>query len=218
MRAAFVTFEGVDGCGKTTQLQRLAERLAAEGIAHIATREPGGTAAGAHVRALLVEERTPPLVPDAELLLYAADRAQHVREILRPALDAGRIVLCDRYTDATLAYQGYGRGLDLGLIAELNRLATGGLMPDLTLVLDLDVEEAMRRMRRRSAAPAGEAPSRFDTEAREFHERVRHGYLEIAAAEPDRVRVVDATGALEAVAARIDAAVAPLVELCRSGA
>jgi dTMP kinase len=212
---AFISFEGVDGCGKTTQLRRLASRLAAR-CEVLTTREPGGTAAGARLRALLVEEGAPALAPDTELLLYAADRAQHVCEVLRPALAAGRVVLCDRYADATVAYQGHGRGLSLDLIAQLNRVATGGLAPDLTLLFDVDVGEAMRRLRLRSAAPAAEDPSRFDREARDFHQRVRDGYLEIAAAEPGRVRVVDASGPPEEVGARVDAAVAPVVESCRS--
>ena len=218
MRGAFISFEGVDGCGKTTQLERLVERLSTERIHPVPTREPGGTLAGARMRALLLEEHTPPIVADAELLLYAADRAQHVHEVLRPALVGGRLVLCDRYADATVAYQGFGRGLNLDLIAQLNRVATAGLEPDLTLVFDLDVEEATRRLRGRSASPGGDAPTRFDLEGRAFHERVRHGYLEIAAAEPDRVRVVDASGPPEAVDARVDLAIAPLIELWRSRA
>jgi dTMP kinase len=213
VRGALITFEGADGSGKTSQMRRLAGRLAALSVQHEVTREPGGTTAGRAIRALLLEERTPPLVPDAELLLYAADRAQHVRETLRPAVEAGRVVLCDRYTDATVAYQGYGRGLDLELIAELNRLATGGLVPDLTVLLDVDVDEAARRMQARAAEQGAEAPTRFDLEAREFHERVRRGYLAIAASDPVRVRVVDARGTFDDVAARVDRVVAE----CLSG-
>jgi dTMP kinase len=208
VQGAFITFEGADGSGKTTQVRRLAERLAARGVPHLVTREPGGTAAGLAIRALLLEPRTPPLAPDAELLLYAADRAQHVRETLRPALAEGRLVLCDRYADATVAYQGHGRGLDLGVIAELNRIATGGLAPDLTLVFDVDVDEAARRMRARAGV---EAPTRFDLEAREFHARVRAAYLCVAEAEPGRVRVLDAAGAVDEVADRVWSAVEPFV-------
>ena len=204
MQGAFITFEGADGSGKTTQVRRLAERLAARGTPHLVTREPGGTAAGLAMRALLLEPRTPPLAPEAELLLYAADRAQHVRETLEPALAEGRVVLCDRYIDATIAYQGYGRGLDLGLIAELNRIATAGLAPDLTLVFDVDVEEAARRMASRAGV---ETPTRFDLEAREFHARVRDGYLRIARDEPGRVRVVDASGPVDEIADRVWSAV-----------
>src|SRR5262249_40964443 len=150
--------------------------------------------------ALLLEPRTPPLAPGAELLLYAADRAQHVRETLEPALAEGRVVLCDRYTDATVAYQGRGRGLDLDVIGELNRIATAGLAPDLTLVFDLEVDEAARRMQARAGV---ETPTRFDLEAREFHARVRDAYLRIAESEPGRVRVVDASGTVDEVADRV---------------
>jgi dTMP kinase len=204
VRGAFITFEGADGSGKTTQVRRLAARLAALGVAHLVTREPGGTAAGAAMRALLLEPRTPALVPDAELLLYAADRAQHVRELLEPALAEGRLVLCDRYADATVAYQGHGRGLDVELIASLNRIATAGLWPDLTIVFDLDVDEAARRLDARAGV---ETPTRFDLEAREFRDRVRRAYLRIAEAEPARVRVVDASGTPDEVAALVEALV-----------
>jgi dTMP kinase len=201
VRGAFITFEGADGSGKTTQLRLLSGRLSAAGVEHTVTREPGGTAAGLAVRSLLLERRTPALAPEAELLLYAADRAQHVRETLEPALLGGIAVLCDRYADATVAYQGYGRGLDLGVIGDLNRIATCGLAPDLTIVFDVDVDEAARRLEAR--ADEGEAPTRFDLEAREFHERVREGYLRIAAAEPQRVRVVNASGPADVVAGEV---------------
>jgi dTMP kinase len=201
VRGTFITFEGADGTGKTTQVRWLAERLSALAVSHLVTREPGGTDAGLAIRALLLEPRTPALAPDAELLLYAADRAQHVREAIEPALTSGQLVLCDRYTDATIAYQGHGRGLDLDLIAELNRIATRGLSPDRTIVFDLGVDEAARRLAAR--AGGGETPTRFDLEAREFHERVRHAYLAIARAEPDRICIVDASGTEEAVAGRV---------------
>jgi dTMP kinase len=197
---AFITFEGADGTGKSTQLARLAGRLAARGVAHVVTREPGGTSAGVAIRSLVLEHRMPALVPDAELLLYAADRAQHVKEIILPAIANGLPVLCDRFVDATVAYQGYGRGLDLELIAELNRIATGGLRPDATLLFDLDVEVAAERL---SARAGREAPTRFDLEAREFHQRVREGYLTIARERPDRIRVVDASGTEDEVTARV---------------
>lgn len=199
MRGTLITFEGTDGSGKTTQLRRCAGRLEALGVPHMVTREPGGTSAGAAIRALVLERRAPGLAAETELLLYAADRAQHVRERLEPALASGLVVLCDRYTDATVAYQGRGRGLDAGLISELNRIATGGLSPDLTLLLDLPVDESLRRLAGRS----GEAPTRFDLEAREFHERVRRGYLEIAAAEPERVRLLDASLPVDDLAALV---------------
>lgn len=200
MAGAFITFEGADGSGKSTQLRRLAARLDLGGVPHLVTREPGGTSAGLEIRRLVLEPRLPALVPDAELLLYAADRAQHVREVILPAIAGGLVVLSDRFTDATVAYQGFGRGLDRTLIEGLNRIATSGLEPDLTVVFDLDVDEAMRRL----AVRAGEeAPTRFDLEAREFHERVRNGYLTVARENPDRVRVVDASGTVDEVEARI---------------
>jgi dTMP kinase len=199
VRGAFITFEGTDGSGKTTQLRACAAHLAARDVPHTLTREPGGTTAGLAIRSLVLEHRSPALAPEAELLLYAADRAQHVRETIEPALAAGSVVLCDRYTDATVAYQGYGRRLDLELIAELNRIATGGLGPDLTILFDLPVDVSLARL----AARSGEAPTRFDLEAREFHDRVRRGYLAIAEAEPARVRVVDATAAVEEISAQV---------------
>ena len=201
---AFVTFEGADGSGKSTQLRRFAARLAARNVPHVVTREPGGTAAGLEIRRLVLEPRIPAIVPDAELLLYAADRAQHVREVILPAIAGGLVVLCDRFTDATVAYQGYGRGLDLEIIQRLNDIATGGLQPDLTLVFDLDVDEALGRLAARADV---EVPTRFDLEKRDFHARVREGYLAIARANPARVRVLDASGTEDEVAARVDEAV-----------
>jgi len=209
VRGAFITFEGADGSGKTTQVRRLAERLAKAGIAHVVTREPGGTSAGLAIRALVLDAREPVLSPDAELLLYAADRAQHVRELLEPSLDAGTTVLCDRYADATVAYQGAGRGLDLATIEQLNAIATCGLWPDLTVVLDLDVDTAAVRLAGR--AVAGEAPTRFDLEARDFHARVRAGYLRIAEAAPERVHIVDASRDEDDVAVAVWRLVEPLV-------
>jgi dTMP kinase len=199
MAGAFITFEGADGSGKSTQVRRLAARLDLCGVPHLVTREPGGTSAGLEIRSLVLEPRIPTLVPDAELLLYAADRAQHVREVILPAMASGLVVLSDRFTDATVAYQGFGRGLDRTLIEELNQIATGGLEPDLTIVFDLDVDETLRRL----AARADEVPTRFDLEVREFHERVRAGYLTIASEHPDRVRVVDASGTVDEVDVRV---------------
>ncbi len=209
MRGSFITFEGADGSGKTTQVRLVEERLAASGIPCLVTREPGGTTAGLAMRALLLDQRTPPLTPDAELLLYAADRAQHVSEVISPALAVGSVVVCDRYVDATVAYQGFGRRLDRATIAELNRIATGGLVPDLTIVFDVPVDVAAVRLE--SRAHGGESPTRFDLEAREFHERVRTGYLEIARADPDRVRVLDASPPAAEVAEAVWDLVAPLV-------
>jgi dTMP kinase len=205
-----VTLEGGEGSGKSTQLSRLATRLEAAGRPVLVTREPGGSTLGRRIRELLVRVSEDPPSPLAELFLYAADRAHHVETVIRPALEAGRVVLCDRYADATEAYQGWGRGLSLDLIRELNGLATTGLRPDRTVVLDLPPEEGVTRSlerQRRSTAPREE---RFEVETVAFHERVREGYRAIAAAAQNRVRVVDAVGDPETVAARVWEAVADL--------
>jgi dTMP kinase len=198
----FISFEGADGTGKTTQLNRLSQYLVSREVPHLCTREPGGTVLGLDVRRLLLEHREPPLVAEAELLLYAADRAQHVREVLRPALEAGKVVLCDRYADATEAYQGYGRGLDLEVIRTLETVATLGLKPAVTLLFDLDSREALRRLALRR-----DASNRFDEETVEFHARVRAGYLERASREPERIRVVGADGTPDEVHRRVVALV-----------
>jgi dTMP kinase len=192
MAGAFITFEGIDGCGKSTQLRLLASELRVRGLNVVSTREPGGTPLGQKLRAALldVQEQVDPL---AELLVFAADRAQHVRKHLLPALEAGQIVLSDRYADATVAYQGAGRGFESGLIQEIVQLATGGLKPDLTLLFDLSVAESAVRTRRRVAA---KNTDRLDIEDAEFHTRVRNAYLEIAKVNPERIRLVDARGSL----------------------
>ena len=209
MAAAFITFEGIDGCGKSTQMRMLASELRLRGLEVVTTREPGGTPLGTRVRKLLLdtEEQVDPL---AELLLYAADRAQHVRTLVRPALDSGHIVLSDRYADATAAYQGAGRGFPSELISELIALATGGLMPDLTLIFDLTVDESQRRAQRR--VRKGIQQDRLDAEDAAFHTRVRDAYLKIAAAEPERVRVVDASGSVQETHSQVMRIVMPLIE------
>lgn len=204
MRGRFITFEGADGCGKTTQLRRAVARLSVLDLDLVVTREPGGSSAGAEIRKLVLEPRERPIVPVAELLLIEADRAQHVRETIAPALERGALVLCDRFTDATVAYQGAGRGIDRDLIDALNRIATDGVEPDMTLLFDVDVEVAMRRLDARAANARADAPTRFDLERAEFHDRVRNGYLEIAAASPDRVRIIDANRSIEAIGADVD--------------
>lgn len=193
MAGAFITFEGIDGCGKSTQLRLLASELRVRGLEIVTTREPGGTRLGQRLRAALldVEEQVDPL---AELLVFAADRAHHVRTLLFPALDAGRIVLSDRYADATVAYQGAGRGFKPELIREIVQLATDGLMPDLTLLFDLSVAESHVRTRRRVASKNSD---RLDSEDAEFHTRVRNAYLEMAKAEPERFRIIDARGPVQ---------------------
>jgi dTMP kinase len=188
MAGAFITFEGIDGCGKSTQLRLLASELRVRGLEIVTTREPGGTTLGRRLRAALldVEEQVDPL---AELLVFAADRAHHVRTLLAPALETNQLVLSDRYADATVAYQGAGRGFEPKLIQDIVQLATGGLTPDLTLLFDLSVAESAVRTRRRVAS---KNTDRLDIEDAEFHTRVRNAYLEIAKGEPDRFRVIDA--------------------------
>jgi len=190
--ACFITFEGIEGCGKTTQLRRLADTLSGRGIPFIMTREPGGCPIADDIRGILLDAKNSDLRPGAELLLYAAARAQHVQQVVKPALESGIHVLCDRFYDATIAYQGYGRGLDLQLIHQLNVIATGGLDPDLTILMDCPVETGLgRALARINATTDGVREERFELESLEFHRRVRNGYLQRAAAEPDRIIVVD---------------------------
>ena len=186
----FVTLEGIEGCGKSTQARRLAAALGGDVLL---TREPGGTPLGQGIRALLLDSAHLHLVPEAEVLLFFADRAQHVREVLRPALAAGRLVISDRYLDSSLAYQGHGRRLPLALLEAVAELATGGLRPELSVLLDLPVDEGLARLRARGAA------NRLDAEPREFHERVRDGYERLVAADPGRWARVDARGPEEQV-------------------
>jgi dTMP kinase len=193
MRGTFVTFEGIEGSGKSTQIALVADYLSKQGRSATLTREPGGTPIGDHVRKVLLDPANTALAPKAELLLYAAGRAQHLDEIIVPALKAGRIVLCDRFSDATLAYQGYGRGLDLELIRDLDRLVTAGLRPDLTVLLDIDAAAGLSRARGRNSRGGLESEARFENEHLSFHERVRQGYLDLARQEPGRFRIVDAS-------------------------
>ena len=192
----FITLEGGDGAGKTTQQALLAERLRQEGYACLCAREPGDTALGKRLRDLLLYGD--PLAQATELLLYAADRAEHVSKVITPALDAGQVVVCDRFTDSTLAYQGYGRRLDLEKIRQLNHLATGGLQPHLTLWLDLPPEVGLAR---------SGLTDRLEQEHLEFHRRVHQGFQALAAAEPQRIIRIDAHGSKTEVADRIWSAV-----------
>ncbi|HWP45202.1 MAG TPA: dTMP kinase [Blastocatellia bacterium] len=193
MATSFITLEGIDGSGKSTQHLLLVEALRRRGLDVLATREPGGTSAGESIRSLLSTFSTA-LAPATELFLIVAARAQHVEEVIRPALRAGRTVVSDRYTDSTVAFQGYGRGLDLEIIDEMNRFATGGLVPDLTILFDLETSVARRRL---DARTGDHEMSYFDREEAAFHDRVRNGYLKLAAKEPDRFRIVDASGSIE---------------------
>ncbi len=192
-RGLFITFEGGDGSGKTTQIQSVREWFESRGIAVVVTREPGGTELGTTLRHL-VQMGPEDVDPRTEALLYAADRAYHVSTLIRPALEAGTVVLCDRYIDSSLAYQGAARNLGVDEIRSLSQWATGDLHPDVTLLLDLPPEVAARR---RPGRPG--APDRMERESMDFHERVRHQYLRLADAEPDRIAVIDAVGTAQEV-------------------
>ncbi|HOK06976.1 MAG TPA: dTMP kinase [Syntrophales bacterium] len=200
----FITFEGIEGCGKTTQVDLAAERLRRRSLPVLVTREPGGTDLGTAVRALLLNrgERPPDAV--AELFLFAAARAQHCREVIGPALAAGTIVLCDRFADATVAYQAYGRGLPLETVRFVNDLSTGPLRPDRTFLFDLEPKAGLSRALTRIAhRGGGPAEDRFEGEDLAFHEAVRRGYLEEARRDPGRFRVIPAEGTVEEVAAAV---------------
>jgi dTMP kinase len=201
--APFVTFEGVEGSGKTTQIRHLSSDLAAKGVPHLVTREPGGTPLADEIRKLLLSPREEPVAPETELLLYEASRAQHVRGFILPALAAGRAVLCDRFCDATLAYQAHARGIPAEPVEWLNRFAAGGLAPDLTLLFDLPPESGFSRIVGRDR-PA----DRMERESLAFHRAVRDGYLRLLDRHPDRIVRVDATLPEDAVRGLVREAVA----------
>jgi dTMP kinase len=198
----FVTFEGIEGSGKSTHLRHLATHLRTLGHPVVATREPGGTPAGTAIRRLLLDTDAVPLTALAELFLYCADRAQHVEEVIRPGLAAGRVVLCDRFSESTLAYQGYGRGIDLEAVRSLDARARNGVTPTLTFLLDCPVAEGLARVRKRSGTQ-----DRFEREVVAFHERVRDGFRTLAAAEPARFCVIDSTEPADRVRERVIAEV-----------
>lgn len=182
----FITLEGPDGSGKTTQMKSFAAHLRARGDTVFTTREPGGTAISDQVRRILLDHANLAMVPRTEILLFLASRSQHTEEVIRPRLARGELVICDRYRDSTIAYQGYGRGVDIETLHRLNDFATGGLLPDLTLLFDVSTETGLARR-------AGDGDwNRLDADAVEFHQRVRAGYLEMARAEPERWAVIDA--------------------------
>ncbi|MEP6743065.1 MAG: dTMP kinase [bacterium] len=209
MSGTFITFEGIDGSGKSTQLRLLANYLKDAGCEVVLTREPGGTPVGNRLRAALLDaqEEVDPLT---ELLVFAADRAQHVRRVLRPRIAAGQVIISDRYADATVAYQGAGRGFSPELIAEIVQLATEGLKPDLTLLFDLSVEESSARTSRRSNAK--HKGDRLDAEASDFHVRVRNAYLDLARAEPTRVKIVETNRPVEETHQHVKEIVVPFLK------
>ena len=195
----FITFEGIEGCGKSTQVRLLTKALEETGIHCIVTREPGGTSIGSKIRDILLNPDHKGMAAEAELLLYAADRAQHVREGIKPSIDNGKVVVCDRFADATLAYQGFGRGLNMATIHDLNRIASLGIRPDLTLLLDCPVETGIGRALERNSNNSHIRDDRFEREALAFHRKVREGYLTLAQAEPERIKIVDARNDVESV-------------------
>ncbi|HLB59707.1 MAG TPA: dTMP kinase [Bdellovibrionota bacterium] len=196
MKGKFITFEGVEGCGKSTQIRLLAKFFDEKKIPYVVTREPGGTEISDKIRDLLLDPSHIKMAPITELLLYEASRAQHVFEVINPALSAGRVVLCDRFADSSRVYQGYARGLGEELVDECNEIATGGIKPDLTFLLDIPVEVGLERVRKKGM-------DRLEQEDVGFHKRVREGFLLLAKKEPKRVFVLDATGGIEEVQEKI---------------
>jgi len=200
----FITFEGGDGTGKSTQLRLLERHLIAQGKSCLTTREPGGTSLGQLLRKILLESGNRPISSSTELFLYLADRAQHVHEVIAPAIMQGKIVLSDRYTDSTVAYQGYGRGFEVQLLLTLNRVASQGVTPDFTFLLDCPVELGLSRtIHRRSDPSTAKNDDRFENENLEFHEKVRRGFLDLARADPARFYVIDASQSEQEVFAAV---------------
>ena len=199
----FITFEGVEGCGKTTQIKLLSEFLSARGVPATLTREPGGCPIADKIRAILLDAENRALSPLTELMLYAAARSQHVTEVISPALSSGGIVLCDRFCDATVAYQSFGRGIDRSVIDTLNHQACQGVTPDLTVLVDCDPRLGLERARRRIETTCGPREERFELEALAFHQRVRDGYRQLASDEPARFVIIDGSGTIDEISALI---------------
>ena len=210
MRGLFITFEGIEGCGKSTQVELLKANLEAKGCTVEVTREPGGTAISEEIRNILLDPAHGEMSPIAELLLYQASRAQHVSERIRPALESGTIVVCDRFYDSTTAYQGAGRGLPRQDLKRLHTLATGGLSPDLTILIDLDAETGLTRVKNVRES------DRMEQESLAFHNRVREGFLKLADQETERIKVVDGGPPQEKIAAEILLLVTPLLDASRT--
>ena len=199
----FITFEGGEGAGKTTQIRLLQKYFQQLNVPYLATREPGDTALGGLVRKILLEVRVDAIAPLTEVFLYLADRSHHVAHIIVPAMSAGKIVLCDRFTDSTLAYQGYGRGIDLAWLRELNNAATSFIRPDLTFLLDCPIEVGLARAAERQYEAGKSREDRFERETIEFHEKVRAGFLALAREEPKRFCIIDAAQTVDESAAEI---------------
>lgn len=194
----FITFDGIDGCGKTTQISLLEVKLKEKGYNVFITREPGGTPLSEKIRSILIDKDNRGMVRECEAFLYLASRAQLMREFILPTLEEGGIVLCDRFSDATIAYQGYGRDISIELLKKMDTFATGGRKPDLTFILDLSVEEAIRRRKK-----MGKESDRLESEKREFFEKVRSGYLTLAREEPERIYMLDGTMKVETLSLHI---------------
>ena len=197
MKGKFISFEGIEGTGKSTQAKLLQQGLLGLGYEVILTEEPGGTLISLRIREILLSVDHTNMKPLTELLLYNAARAQHIEEVILPALNRGAVVITDRFTDSTFAYQGYGRGIDLDLLESIDKIATNGLRPDITMLLDLDVETGLKRNRRINKT------DRLELEDVEFHQRVRKGYHELAAKEPDRIKLIDASGSIQEIQDKI---------------
>jgi dTMP kinase len=221
-RGLFITFEGLDGSGKSTQLEKLARRLRQQGHQVVMTREPGGTTTGENIRKLLLDSGTAGLSSMSELALMFASRAQHIKEVIGPALAEGKIVLCDRFTDSTEAYQGGGRKLGSDPVLKMHKIVCGGLQPDLTILMDSDVARSVERARRRNRSRTGHNgrgdENRFEQESRSFFTRVRDAYHVIAEREPRRVTVVDARGTIDATHSRIVEVVAKKLKVSAKSA
>jgi len=208
----FISFEGIEGCGKTTQVELLSHFLSHRGIHYVVTREPGGTHLGKLIRQMLLDPAHTEMEPLTELFLYAADRAQHIAQVIRPALESHQWLICDRFADATTVYQGYGRDQDLSFIQQLNEMATQGIWPRLSILLDCPVEIGLDRARQRIMQTSLEGlEDRFEQQDLAFHQKVREGYLEIAARNPHRFRVLDATLEQEQLHLEIVALLEPYV-------
>ncbi len=197
MKGTFISFEGIEGTGKSTQARLLSEYLKGKGFDVVLTEEPGGTQIGLRIRELLLSVEHQGMLPLTELLLYNASRAQHIKEVIIPAIDRGSIVITDRFTDSTIAYQGYGRGIDLILIDSIDLIAAEKLRPDITILLDLDVEVGLKRNRGINKA------DRLELEDVKFHQRVRNGYHDLAAKKPERIKLINASGDIEEIHSRI---------------
>jgi len=217
MKGIFITFEGPEGCGKTTQSKLLADLLASMGYNVILTHEPGGTNIGEKIRKMLLDHQNGEMLPFCELFLFLASRYQLVNEIIKKQLDSGNIVICSRYTDATLAYQGYGRGIDLNILKRLNDVATCGIYPDLTILLDMEPESGLMRINERiepkkETLIASVEKDRIEEEQIEFHKKVREGYLDLLLKDPERIKKIDADDTMENVQAKVKELVIDVLE------